>query len=277
MGGRLVLTFFETKSENEGDYGAPLPDKLTFERISKKWNLIPQHKKDRVLHSGSFHKTDADEVMERAETERGEQIATAFEIVSANGEDKLDEYDVDNEDDEIKDYHEQNVDFEDILAEIKDKRDLMIAMDEIRSSEYCTDFWFRSGVSHFRRAHTVDWMSKLQRDLKWSDNVLYAAVDLLDSYLFVNVIVPSDYEVIAFACLILAHHIRDNVNLEEVFQRFPEFGPFYTLNQVRNYVNEMKTRSCRYLCRCPTVMDYYDLYEPALIEFEDDLKDWVDI
>lgn len=37
----------------------------------------------------------------------------------------------------------------------------MIAMDEIRSSEYCTDFWFRSGVSHFRRAHAVDWMSKV--------------------------------------------------------------------------------------------------------------------
>lgn len=58
--------------------------------------------------------------MEQAETEREEQIAAAFEIVSANGEDRLDEYGVDDEDDEIKDYHEQNVDFADILAEIKD-------------------------------------------------------------------------------------------------------------------------------------------------------------
>ncbi|VDL49873.1 unnamed protein product [Hymenolepis diminuta] len=75
----------------------------------------------RALHSGSFHKTDADEVMEQAETEREEQIAAAFEIVSANEEDRLDEYYVDDEENEIKDYHEQNVDFEDILAEIKDK------------------------------------------------------------------------------------------------------------------------------------------------------------
>ncbi|VDO03446.1 unnamed protein product [Rodentolepis nana] len=227
---------------------------------------------DGVLHSEAFHKTDVDEAMAMGEAERREQVTTAYNVWSTDVADAQDENCMEFE---IEDLAEQNAIVEERLEEIQNKQKLMICMDEIRSSAYCSEFWLRSGVSHYRRAHVVEWISKMQRLLRWSDIAFYAAVDLLDAYLFVNVIVPSDYEMIAFACLILAHHIRDNTNLEEIYRMFPEIGSFYTINQVINYVDEMKTKSCRYLCRCPTVMDYYELYEPFLIEFEYDLKDWV--
>lgn len=34
-------------------------------------------------------------------------------------------------------------------------------------------------------------------------------------------------------------------------------------------------RSGRYLSRCPTPLDYYEIYEPALIEFDEEMKEWV--
>lgn len=37
----------------------------------------------------------------------------------------------------------------------------------------------------------------------------------------------------------------------------------------------MKTRSGRYLCRCPTPLDYYNLFEDALVEFDGQIKQWV--
>nr|CDS27781.1 expressed protein [Hymenolepis microstoma] len=229
VGYKLVFALVDVNFENEAGYGTPLPPEITLQTISQKWNSIPQNRKDGVLHSEPFHKTDADEMMSQVEAERREQVATAFNDLTENVEDVPEE---DEEHAENEDLSEQDAIIEEKLASIQNKRDLMIRMDEIRSSDYCSEYWFRSGVSHYRRAHAVDWMSKLQRQLHWSDNVFYAAVDLLDSYLFVNVIVPSDYEMIGFACLILAHHIRDNANLEEIYQLFPEIGTFYTMNQV---------------------------------------------
>ncbi|KAM7541440.1 hypothetical protein Aperf_G00000046567 [Anoplocephala perfoliata] len=108
----------------------------------------------------------------------------------------------------------------------------------------------------------------------WAE-VFHKAIDLLDSYLFVNAIVPMDYEMVAVACVALAYEFKAGGNPEVIYAKFPPVGGFYTIGQIRNYAYEMKMRSGRWLCRCPTPLDYYALYEIALTEFEDELGLWV--
>ncbi|KAM7539511.1 hypothetical protein Aperf_G00000046585 [Anoplocephala perfoliata] len=193
--------------DDESDYDVPLPEPLTPEVVRHMTASLPLRAVDMYRLRGTKALTDVDRDRHGDENLTEKRTTVSQE---SNG--------------------------------IESKMELMTSLDDIRKSRYRKNFLIRSGITAQHREYTIRWLTQCHNYFHLSTEVFHKTIDLLDSYLFLNVIVPMDYKAVAIACMSLAYEFKSNGNPEDIYTRLPSIGGFYTTGQVKivfQYVLEL--------------------------------------